>query len=75
MGRYWKKARKDVEDVLVKFDEAGWRIKDPPTYYQVLCPCGMHKRWIHLTPSDPKYLRNAIQWLKRQPCYQEGGRP
>lgn len=71
MGRYWQRARKDVEDVLVEFDKAGWRIEDPPTYYTVKCPCGTHKRWIHLTPSDPNYLRNAVKWLHRQQCWKD----
>ena len=66
---YWRKhSRKDLEAVLVAFHEAGWRIGDPPTYYSVRCPCGDHYRWVHLTPSDPNYARNALQWLKRQPC-------
>ena len=70
MGRYWKKhPRKDMEALLGEFHEADWRIYDPPTYYQVLCPCGLHKRWIHLTPSDPNYAKNALRWLYRQPCY------
>jgi hypothetical protein len=25
-------------------------------------------RWIHLTPSDPNYVKNALKWLRRQPC-------
>lgn len=67
---YWTKARKDIEEVLELFHEAGWRIKNPPTYYCVLCPCGDHKRWIHRTPGQG-YAKNALAWLKRQPCYQE----
>jgi hypothetical protein len=72
---YWVKARKDVEEVLQRFHQAGWRIEDPPKYYSAFCPCGKHKRWIHRTPSDPNYARNAVKWLERQPCYQERGNP
>jgi len=68
-GRYWKRhSDKDLEALLGEFHEADWAIEDPPTYYTVKCPCGQHKRWIHLTPSDPNYARNALRWLRRQPC-------
>jgi hypothetical protein len=72
---YWRKhPRKELEAVLNHFHQAGWTILDPPTYYAVRCPCGLHKRWIHLTPSDPNYGKRALAWLQRQPCYQvEGG--
>lgn len=70
MGHWKKHGRKDLEAVLGEYHEAGWRIEDPPTYYRVLCPCGSHMRWIHLTPSDPKYAMNALKWLYRQPCYE-----
>lgn len=67
---YWKKhPRKDLQAVLGEFHEAGWTIRDPPKYYRVRCPCGMHQRWIALTPSGNDYARNALRWLYRQPCY------
>jgi hypothetical protein len=71
---YWRRHQKpELEDVLERFHQAGWRIEDPPKYYTVKCPCGLHQRWIHLTPSNPRYGRQAINWLQRQPCYHEGG--
>jgi hypothetical protein len=70
---YWKRhPDKELEALLGEFHLAGWRIIDPPTYYQVRCPCGDHKRSIHLTPSNRNYVRNALKWLYRQPCYREG---
>lgn len=70
---YWRRAqRPEVQAILVAFHEAGWRVDDTRTYYRVMCPCGDHQRSIHLTPSDPNYGRNALQWLKRQSC-DEGG--
>jgi hypothetical protein len=67
---YWARAaRKDIETLLGEFHLAGWVIKDPPKYYRVTCPCGLHMRWIHLTPSGSTYVRDAIKWLYRQPCY------
>lgn len=69
---YWKKhPKKELEAVLCEFDAKEWRIEDPPTYYQVKCPCGEHQRWIHLTPSGRNYGKNALAWLERQPCRQQ----
>lgn len=68
---YWRRAgRKDIEALLGEYHAAGWSIQDPPKYYRVQCPCGSHQRWIHLTPSDPNYVKNALGWLYRQPCYE-----
>lgn len=63
---YWKKhPRKEFEAVLDQFHELGWRIDDPPKYYRLRCPCGLHMRWFHLTPSNPNYGVEALQWAKR----------
>jgi hypothetical protein len=36
---YWRKhPRKELEEVLQIFDEHGWTILDPPTYYGLRCP-------------------------------------
>lgn len=62
----WKKhPRKDLEAVLVEFAAHGWPIVNPPKYYQVLCPCGVHYRWIHLTPSNPNYGKEVLRWAQR----------
>lgn len=71
---YWKRhPSKDLEALLDEFHAAGWRIQDPPTYYKVLCPCGEHQRWIHLTPSNPNYGKDASRWLRRQQCGEGNG--
>lgn len=63
---YWKRhPRKDLERVLEEFHLRGWRIENPPKYYKVMCPCGSHYRWIHLTPSSPYYGGHALTWAKR----------
>jgi len=72
VGRYWQKAQqKEIEQLLEAFDEAEWRIEDPPKYYRVKCPCGLHQRWIHLTPSGAHYIKNALAWMHRQGCQGE----
>jgi hypothetical protein len=71
---YWRKhPRKDLEEVLVIFYEAGWLIEDSGRYHRVKCPCGEHQRSIHLTPSNPDYGRQALNWLRRQACVTGGG--
>jgi hypothetical protein len=73
---YWRRhPNKDLEAVLEHFHQAGWRVIDQSRYYKVRCPCGLHQRSIHLTPSDPNYGKNALAWLQRQPCYREEGGP
>lgn len=71
MGRYWAKhPKKELEALLGEFHEAGWRIKDPPKYYTVYCPCPLrHKTYVHLTPSTRDYAKHKIQWLYHHTCY------
>jgi hypothetical protein len=70
---YWKRhPKKELEALLGEFHEAGWTILDPPRYYTVRCPCGDHQRQIHLTPSNPTYVKDAYRWLRRQPCTPKG---
>ena len=73
MGAYWKKhQKKEVQQLLEMFDQAGWTIVNPPKYYKVYCPCpDRHKTNIHLTPSDPNYVTHTLQWARNQTCYTE----
>jgi hypothetical protein len=61
--------RRDIEALLTEYRDAGWRVTRKQKYYRVQCPRGQHQRWIHLTPSDPNYIRNALSWLHHQTCY------
>ncbi len=38
------------------------------TYFKGRCPCGSHQKMIHVTPSDPKYLRNLKAHVRRLEC-------
>ena len=63
---YWRRhPRKDVEAVLEEFDRMGWRIVETRSYYKLLCPCGAHQRWFHLTPSGSTYGKDALHWARR----------
>ncbi|GAA0542993.1 hypothetical protein GCM10009546_01310 [Actinomadura livida] len=62
----WKKhPKKEGEEALQRIAAMGWCVENPPTYYTVKCPCGLHQRQIHLTPSNPHYFRQAVSWCKR----------
>ena len=67
MGHWQRHPQKDLEAVLAEFHAHGWEIIDPPKYYTLRCPCGQHYRWLHLTPSNPNYGKQALQWAKRCP--------
>lgn len=70
---YWKRhSNKDLQTVLEEFHAHGWIVIDPPRYYTLRCPCGLHQRQIHLTPSDPDYGKRALNWGKRQACWNQG---
>ena len=73
VGTWKRHPRKDLERVLEEFAAHGWRIDDPPKYYRLRCPCARHSRWLHLTPSNPHYGEEALQWAKRTcPKWKEG---
>ena len=62
---------KDLEKVLKDAEAQGWRIKDK-NYFKMYCPCpGKHLKSVHLTPSDPNYLRNLLKKLLRDTCWKE----
>jgi hypothetical protein len=56
-------------DALAMAERLGWRSeRNKKGYYKLVCPCGKHLKWLHNTPSDPNYFRNAIAFLERQVC-------
>jgi hypothetical protein len=65
---------KDLEAVLRSLERQGWRIERGQKYFKAYCPCGLHKKTVHLTPSGPRYLRNLVGWLRRETCWEEGHR-
>ena len=72
MSSYWKRhPKKELEALLGEFHEAGWKVLDPKKggYYKVRCPCGDHQRSVHISPSNPNYVKDTLMWLYRQPCY------
>ena len=66
---------KELEDVLRRAEAQGWRVERRKKYYKLYCPCGFkHLKTVHLSPSDPNYLRNLIGALTRMGCWKEAAR-
>lgn len=62
---------KEIEAVIRAAEKRGWRV-ERRTYYMVWCRCAeRHKKVVHLTPSDPRYVRNLRAWFARQSCWKE----
>lgn len=74
MGYWQKHTDKDIERVLQQLHEHGYRIEDPPKYYTVKCPCGLHQRQVHCTPGRRYHGNHVLQWAKNLTCWNvEGG--
>jgi hypothetical protein len=73
---YWKShPNKELQLFLLELHLSGWRIVNPPKYYQALCKCpGKHRTTIHLTPSGRYYLNNKRQHLTNTTCFKRPGR-
>jgi len=69
-----KHPRKELEAVIREAEARGWRVSKGKGYFRMLCPCGKHKKWVALTPSDPRYGTNLGKWLARQSCWEGGER-
>ncbi len=59
---------KDLEALLKEAERKGWQVKKT-VYYRLRCPCGKHQTWIHLTPSNPRYVQEKRQKLQRTGCW------
>lgn len=61
---------KDIEAVLVDAEVHGWNVIPTTKYWKLRCTCpDRHQRWVHLTPSNPNYVKNLASWIKRQSCW------
>lgn len=75
MGGRPKHPDKHIEEVLAASERQGWRVERGRKYFKIYCPCAeKHMKVVHITPSDPNYLRNVIGQLKRATCWKEGRR-
>ncbi|MGP9725226.1 hypothetical protein ACT3SZ_14545 [Corynebacterium sp. AOP40-9SA-29] len=62
---------KELEEVIRTAERQGWSV-EKRKYFKMKCPCpDKHMKTVHLTPSDPNYLRNLTGQLKRSTCWKE----
>lgn len=67
---YWQTHKEpELQQLLMEFHQADWRIVDPGKYYKLFCPCKEHKTTMHISPSGANYALDKRKWLHRQPCY------
>jgi hypothetical protein len=60
----------DLKAILKEAENRGWRVEKGKKYYKMWCPCqGKHWKTVHLTPSDPSYIRNLVGQLRRATCW------
>jgi hypothetical protein len=67
-----KHPRKELEAVLAAAERKKWRVEKGRKYFKMKCPCYLkHLKTVHISPSDPNYLRNLIGYLERETCWKE----
>ncbi|WP_131765146.1 MULTISPECIES: hypothetical protein [Protofrankia] len=63
---------KELEAVLRSAEKQGWKVDRGKGYFKMFCTCGeLHKKFVHLTPSDPNYEKNLRGYLKSRTCWKE----
>lgn len=71
MGRP-RHPKKELEAVLREAESQKWVVSKAKKYFKMRCPCDeKHSKTVHLSPSDPNYLRNLIGHLLRTTCWKE----
>lgn len=64
--------RKELEAVLQLAERQDWIVTKSGKYFKMYCPCvDKHLKTVHLTPSDPNYVRNLLNKLHRDTCLRE----
>jgi len=60
---------KELEEVLDQAEDQGWTVDKGKKYFMMKCPCGLHMKTVHLTPSGNNYKRNLLGQLRRATCW------
>jgi len=66
-----KHPKPELEAILKQAEIQGWRVDRGKKYYKMFCPCKVHFKTVHLSPSDPNYPLNLRKWLTRTGCWKE----
>lgn len=65
------RAKKEIEEFLRRLEAQGWTVTRGKKYYMARCPCGDHQKTVHLSPSNPYYLKNTIKLVARETCWED----
>lgn len=52
---------------MQELESLGWTFTRGK-YFKGRCACGDHMKMVHVTPSDPNYLRNLAAYMRRLDC-------
>lgn len=65
---------KDLEQLLKEAETRGWRVEKKSKYFKALCPCPAKcMETVHVTPSDPNYVRNKRNKMSKCELWEEQG--
>jgi len=62
---------KELKAIRKEAERQGWRVfRSPRGYWKMYFPCpDKHKKTMHLTPSDPRYVLHLLGELRRATCW------
>jgi hypothetical protein len=62
---------KELKAIRKEAIQQDWRVFRTPTgYWKMYCPCpDKHKKTMHLSPSDPRYVQHLLGELRRATCW------
>ena len=61
---------KRIEELLRVAEAHDWQVTRKNRYYLARCPCGRCQESVHLTPSDPNYVRNKLNKMSKCPKWE-----
>lgn len=71
MGDRPRHPKKDLEALLRDAEACGWVFEKKNGYYKGKCGCeAKHRKTVHLSPSDPRYVLNTRKWFERT-CWKD----
>lgn len=73
MSHHPKHPDKELREVTDSADAQGWTVqRSRGGYFMIKCPCpGKHKKTVHVSPSNPRYKRELLGFLRRSTCWKE----
>jgi len=62
----------ELEALIKEAERKNWRVEGGGNrYFKIYCPCGEHKKTLHLTPGQ-NYAKRTRQVLENRTCWLAG---